>query len=210
MLFKICGLKNKSSILCCEKNKVDFFGMIFYKKSPRNITTKKAKSLIDYSKNLKIKPVGVFVNHDLIDLKNIILTLSLDIIQLHGSENQSYIDELKKQFKIKIIKKLSIRSIKDLKIIKNYKNIDYLLFDYKPMANELPGGNSKTFDWNLLKKQNIKYPWFISGGINESNIKKIQNIINPNGIDLSSGVEESKGKKSNIKINNLFKKFYDN
>ena len=71
-------------------------------------------------------------------------------------------------------------------------------------------GNSKTFDWNLLKKQNIKYPWFISGGINESNIKKIQNIINPNGIDLSSGVEESKGKKSNIKINNLFKKFYDN
>ena len=73
--------------------------------------------------------------------------------------------------------------------------------------NELPGGNSKSFDWNLLKGQQIKLPWFISGGINETNIKKIQNLLNPNGIDLSSGVEVSKGIKSNSKINNLFKNF---
>ena len=56
----------------------------------------------------------------------------------------------------------------------------------------------------------INIPWFISGGINETNVKNIQNLLNPNGIDLSSGVEVSKGIKSNKKINNLFKKFYDN
>ena len=83
------------------------------------------------------------------------------------------------------------------------------MFDYKPNTNELPGGNSKSFDWNFLKDKKIYFPWFISGGINETNIKNIQNLLNPNGIDLSSGVEVSKGIKSNLKINNLFKKFYD-
>ena len=104
----------------------------------------------------------------------------------------------------------SDNNFKDLNTINKLKNIEYLLFDYKPDANELPGGNSKSFDWNLLKGKEIKLPWFISGGINETNIKNIQNLLNPNGIDLSSGVEVSKGIKSNLKINNLFKKFYDN
>jgi len=210
MIFKICGLKDIESLICCEQNKVNFFGMIFYEKSPRNITFKEAEALVNTSKQLKIKPVGVFVDHEINNLKKIISTLNLKYIQLHGSENQLYIDEIKKQFDIKIIKKISIKIVKDLNNINKFKNIEYLLFDYKPNDNELPGGNSKSFDWNLLKGQKIELPWFISGGINETNIKKIHNLLNPNGIDLSSGVEVSKGIKSNIKINNLFKKFYDN
>ena len=210
MIFKICGLKDKESLICCEENKVNFFGMIFYEKSPRNITFKEAEALVNTSKQLKIKPVGVFVDHEINNLKKIISTLNLKYIQLHGSENQLYIDEIKKQFDINIIKKISIKNVKDLNNINKFKNIEYLLFDYKPNDNELPGGNSKSFDWNLLKGQKIELPWFISGGINETNIKKIHNLLNPNGIDLSSGVEVSKGIKSNSKINNLFKKFYDN
>ena len=209
MLFKICGLKNTKSLICCEKNNVAFFGMIFYEKSPRNITFDQAKNLIYLSKNLKINPVGVFVNHNMDDIKKIILSLDLKYIQLHGDEDQSYIDELKNQFSIKIIKKISIENTEDLYKINKYKNINYLLFDYKPKINELPGGNSKTFDWNLLKGEKIKLPWFISGGINETNIKNIQKSINPDGIDLSSGVEEFQGKKSDKKINNFFKMFYD-
>ena len=210
MLFKICGLKNNKSLFCCEKNNVDFFGMIFYEKSPRNITLDEAKTLINNSKELRIRPVGVFVDHEIKDLKKKISSLNLKYIQLHGSENQLYIDEIKRQFDVKIIKKISINNSEDLNKINKFKNIEYLLFDYKPAYNELPGGNSKSFDWNLLKGKEIKLPWFISGGINEENIKKIQNFLNPNGIDLSSGVEVSKGIKSNLKINNLFKKFYDN
>lgn len=210
MIFKICGLKNKESVICCEKNNVDLFGMIFYEKSPRNISFKQAENLVNLSSDLKIKPVGVFVNHNITDLKKIILSLDLKYIQLHGDENQIYIDELKNEFAIKIIKKFSLKKKQDLNKINNFNNIDYLIFDYKPEKNELPGGNSKTFDWNLLKDKTIELPWFISGGINETNIKKIQKLINPNGIDLSSGVEQSKGIKSNQKINNLFKVFYDN
>ena len=210
MIFKICGLKNKESLFCCEENNVDFFGMIFYEKSPRNITFHVAKTLIESSKKMKIKPVGVFVDKKINDLKKIISLLDLKYIQLHGCEDQLYINEIKNKFDVKIIKKISINRSEDLDKIDKFKNIEYLLFDYKPKNNELPGGNSKSFDWNLLKGKKIKLPWFISGGINEINIKKMQNLLNPNGIDLSSGVELSKGIKSNTKINSLFKKFYDN
>ena len=94
MLFKICGLKNKESLLCCEENNVDFFGMIFYEKSPRNITLNEAETLISNSKELRIRPVGVFVDHEINDLKKIISSLSLKYIQLHGGEDQLYIDEI--------------------------------------------------------------------------------------------------------------------
>ena len=210
MIFKICGLREKDSLICCEANNVDFYGLIFYEKSPRNINHNKAKQIVEFSKNLKIKPVGVFVNHKISDLKDIIISLNLQYIQLHGDENQSYINEIKNEFKLKIIKKISIRNKSDLDKINDFKNIDYLLFDYKPKSDELPGGNSKSFDWNLLKVVKIKLPWFLSGGINESNIKNIQKTINPHGIDLSSGVEQSLGIKSNKKINKLFRLFYDN
>ena len=210
MIFKVCGLREKDSLIGCEANNVDFFGMIFYKTSPRNISRDKAKELVEFSKNLAIKPVGVFVNHEISDLKDIIRFLNLKFIQLHGDENQSYINEIKNEFELKIIKKISIKNQSDLDEINDIKNIDYLLFDYKPKLNELPGGNAKSFDWNLLNGVTIKLPWFISGGINESNIKNIQKTINPHGIDLSSGVEQSLGIKSNKKINNLFRLFYDN
>ena len=210
MIFKICGLKEKDSILCCEANNVDFFGLIFYEKSPRNISYKDAKELISFATDLRINPVGVFVNQGISDLKDIITYLNLQHIQLHGDENQEYIDEIKNTFSVKIIKKFSIESEKDLIKVNQINNIDYLLFDYKPSSGELPGGNSKTFEWNLLKNAQIKLPWFVSGGINESNIKNIKKTLNPNGIDLSSGVEESLGKKSNEKINNLLTLFYDN
>ena len=210
MLFKICGLKDEETVICCEQNKVDLFGMIFYEKSPRNIDIVEAKKLTDISNKLKIQPVGVFVNHNIDSLKKIILFLNLKFIQLHGEEDQSYIDAIKSQFNVEIIKKVSIRTSKDLNKINKFTNIDYLLFDYKPNNDELPGGNSKSFDWELLKDKKIGLPWFISGGINQDNIKKIQNTLNPNGIDLSSGVEESIGIKSNTKINNFFKKFNDN
>ena len=89
-----------------------------------------------------------------------------------------------------------------------YKNVDYFLFDYKPKKSELPGGNAKKFDWSILKKIQLNKPWFLSGGINETNINLIKNTIKPDGIDLSSGVEESLGIKSEKKIKNFINKYY--
>ena len=205
MIVKICGIKNKDTLLCCENNKVNFYGMVFYSKSPRNISIENANKLQLISRNLKINGVGVFVNKDINELKEIIKYIKLGFVQLHGSENNSYIKNLKK-FGVKIIKAISIKDREDLKKIDNYKSADYFLFDYKPIENELPGGNSKSFDWNILKNLKIDKPWFLSGGINTDNVKKILNDIHPSGIDLSSGVEKELGIKDNHIINNFVAK----
>ena len=208
MLFKICGLKEINIIDCCEKKNVDFFGMIFYEKSPRNITLKQAQKFVEFSKNKNIKPVGVFVNENLEVTKSFIKNLDLKYVQLHGKENDEYIKEIKDNVDLEVIKSISIKNIDDFKKIDNYQTNDYFLLDYKPEKNDLPGGNAKQFDWSLLKELKINKPWFLSGGINKFNINKIKNCANPNGIDLSSGVEEAPGIKNVTMINNLLEKYY--
>ena len=208
MIIKICGIQNKDTLLCCEKNNVNFFGMIFYSKSPRNISFENASILQKKSESLNIKGVGVFVNKNINELEKLIKNLKLRFIQLHGSEDEKYIKTLKKN-DVTVIKSISINNKNDLSEIYRYKSADYLLFDYKPLRGELPGGNSKSFDWNLLKNLETDKPWFLSGGININNIKQILNDINPFGIDLSSGVEKELGIKDNDIINNFIGKFND-
>ena len=205
MIIKICGIQNKNTLLCCEKNNVNFFGMIFYPKSPRNISFENAVTLQRISKNLNINGVGVFVNKKINELEEIIKNLKLKFIQLHGTEDEEYIKNLKK-IDIKIIKSISISNKNDLYKIDKYKSVDYFLFDYKPLKGELPGGNSKSFDWNILKDLKTDKPWFLSGGINLNNINKIIEDINPLGIDLSSGVEKELGIKDNHIINNFIER----
>ena len=205
MIIKICGIKNTETLLFCEKNNVNFFGMIFYPKSPRNISIENARMLQKLSKDLNINGVGVFVDKNLNELEEIIKTLSLRFVQLHGSENNEYLKSLKKNG-VKIIKKISINDKKDLNKIDDYESADYFLFDYKPSKHELPGGNAKSFDWKILKDLKTEKPWFLSGGVNANNILNILNNINPFGIDLSSGVEKELGIKDNHIINNFIRK----
>tara|TARA_A100001011_G_scaffold286707_1_gene297499 strand:- start:523 stop:1152 length:630 start_codon:yes stop_codon:yes gene_type:complete len=205
MNIKICGIQNEDTVYCCDENKVDFFGMIFYENSPRNISMQNAKKLQKVSDQLNINGVGVFVNKNIYELKQIIKEIQLRFVQLHGIESDLYINDLKK-IGIKTIKSISISNRKDLKKIDHYKNADYFLFDYKPLKGELPGGNAKSFDWNILKDLKIDKPWFLSGGINSNNIQQILDDINPLGIDLSSGVEKELGIKDNHIINNFIRK----
>ena len=205
MITKICGIQNEDTLTCCEENSVDFFGMIFYPKSPRNISIKDASKLQKKSENFKINGVGVFVNKNINEIEDIIKKVRLKYVQLHGSEDEEYIKTLKKMG-VKVIKSVSISNINDLRNISNYNSSDYFLFDYKPMKNELPGGNAKSFDWNILKNLNTNKPWFLSGGISIKNIQEILNDINPFGIDLSSGVEKELGIKDNHIINNFIDK----
>ena len=205
MIIKICGIQNQDTLICCENNSINFFGMIFYPKSPRNITIENANKLNKISEKLNINGVGVFVNKEINELEEIIKYVNLKYIQLHGSEGELYIENLKK-FGVKIIKSISVSNENDLKKINNYQNADYFLFDYKPKKNELPGGNSKSFDWNILKSLKTDKPWFLSGGINLDNIQQILVDINPCGVDLSSGVEKELGIKDNRIINNFIEK----
>ena len=205
MLIKICGIQNEDTLLCCENNNISFFGMIFYPKSPRNISFENASLLQKKSEHLNINGVGVFVNKNINELEEIINNLKLSFIQLHGSEDEAYLKTLKKN-NVKIIKSISISKKEDFKEIYKYKSADYFLFDYKPLKDELPGGNSKRFDWNLLKNLQTDKPWFLSGGININNIQEILLDIKPFGIDLSSGVEKELGIKDNGIINNFIRK----
>ncbi len=205
MIIKICGIQNEETLLCCEKNNINFFGMIFFKKSPRNISLENAIILQNISEKLKINGVGVFVNKNIYELEEIIKKLKLQYIQLHGSENEEYIKTIK-NIGVKVIKSISISNKNDLRSINNYKSADYYLFDYKPMKGELPGGNAKSFDWDIIKNFKTNKPWFLSGGININNIQGILNDINPFGIDLSSGVEKGLGIKDNHIINNFIDK----
>ena len=157
MNIKICGIQDRDTLLCCEKNNVNFFGMIFYEKSPRNISFENAIILQKISKDLNIKGVGVFVNKNIYEIEEIIKNLKLRFVQLHGSEDDEYVKNLK-QTGVKIIKSISISNKNDLRIIDKYKNVDYYLFDYKPLKDELPGGNSKSFDWNILRELETKKP----------------------------------------------------
>ena len=205
MIIKICGIQNQDTLICCENNSINFFGMIFYPKSPRNITIENANKLNSISEKLNINGVGVFVNKEINELKEIIKYVNLKYVQLHGSEDELYIKKLK-EFGVKIIKSISVSNADDLKKINNYQTADYFLFDYKPKKNELPGGNSKSFDWNILKSLKTDKPWFLSGGINLDNIQQILVDINPCGVDLSSGVEKELGIKDNQIINNFIEK----
>ena len=205
MITKICGIKNEDTLICCDENNVDFFGMIFYSKSPRNISIEDASNLQKKSEHLNINGVGVFVNKNINEIKDIIKKVRLKYVQLHGSEDEEYIETLKR-VGVKVIKSISISNINDLRNISNYNSSDYFLFDYKPMKNELPGGNAKSFNWNILKNLTTNKPWFLSGGININNIQEILNDVCPFGIDLSSGVEKELGIKDNHIINNFMDK----
>ena len=204
---KICGIKNIKTLDCCINNHINFFGLVFYKKSARNISVKNALSLLSHSKNKKIFSVGVFVDEQLSYLNKLLKILKIDFAQLHGFEDNNYIKLLKKN-NIKVIKTISINNLLDFKNISKYPDADMLLFDYKPNKNELPGGNAKKFDWELIKNLNIEKPWFLSGGININNIKEINDYAIPYGIDISSGVEVKAGIKNETKINSLIK-FYE-
>ena len=92
---KICGIKTTTILDCCNELSVDYCGLIFYKKSPRNINIEEASNLVNLQKKKNAIPVGVFVNHDLNDLKELIKITNLKYVQLHGNENDEYISKLK-------------------------------------------------------------------------------------------------------------------
>tara|TARA_B100001057_G_scaffold495736_1_gene595445 strand:+ start:1563 stop:2192 length:630 start_codon:yes stop_codon:yes gene_type:complete len=205
MITKICGIKTIETLVCCVENKVNFFGMIFYSKSPRNISFNEAKNLQNFSEKLNINGVAVFVDEEINTVNKLVENLKLKYIQLHGNEDNNYIINLKK-LNVKVIKSLSISKSEDLEKVYKYNSADYFLFDYKPKKDELPGGNSKSFNWNIIRNYSLKTPWFLSGGINLRNINIVKSKICPFGIDLSSGVEKELGIKDIQIINKLMSK----
>ena len=197
---KICGLKTLSEITCAVEFGASWYGLIFFNDSPRNIDRKDAEKLVANTPRI-IEPVAVTVNpskHEIQELTNI----GIKNIQLHGQESVQFCEDIKNEYKIKVIKAISIRTKKDILKANKYKACtDWILFDYKD-DNKL-GGTGKSFNWNVLKDINLNFNWILSGGLDYNNVVKAIDITNAKAVDVSSGVEEKKG----IKSTELIKRF---
>jgi len=193
---KVCGMRNADNITDLLTLPVDWMGLIFYKKSKRNVPNSAAKSIVATSEG-KVKRVGVFVNEDIETVIQKVAKFKLSFVQLHGKESPDYCyDLLAKSAKtfgcgddLQIIKAFSVDENFDFAITKGYEPyINYFLFDTK---GKNPGGNGFTFDWTLLKKYTGSLPFLLSGGLDEFSAAAINNLDLPMlvGVDVNSKFE---------------------
>ena len=203
---KLCGLKEPSHIEAAFNLGIKYLGFVFFEKSPRFLRNDSAKSLISLTPPGIIK-VGLLVNPS-DECLNSISSLNLDMLQLHGSESIDRVKEIKSKFNFSLIKAIGIKEKKDLDLVKSYSEVaDHLLIDAKPSSNaSLPGGNGIKFDWTILEKRSWSFPWFLAGGLNANNINEALRMTKAKKVDLSSGVEDSNGRKSINKITSFVKK----
>ena len=202
MKLKVCGLTKTDQIHELISMKIDFLGFIFYKKSPRYVLNHLSLSEISGIKHSG--KVGVFVNESVENIVAIAEDTALNYIQLHGDEEENFIDELRNKLnkEIKTIKVFRVGSeFGNLKFkIQNLKSdVDYFLFDTDSKAF---GGTGKTFNWQILNELEIPKPYFLSGGISPINFNDIQNIRQqPFALDINSKFETEAGNKDLEKIN---------
>ena len=178
---KVCGLTQLAQIQELISLNTDFLGFIFYEKSPRyvlhHLSLKEIAEIPHFGK------VGVFVNESIKAIVEITTESQLDIIQLHGDEDEKFILQLRQILgnNIKIIKVIRIgnQSFDELQKTINQQpsTVNYLLFDTDSKAF---GGTGKTFDWKILNEIEIPKPYYLSGGISLENIKNLQNFVKVN------------------------------
>ncbi|HIU64347.1 MAG TPA: phosphoribosylanthranilate isomerase [Candidatus Avacidaminococcus intestinavium] len=191
---KICGLQSVLDVKAINDCGADYAGFVFAK-SKRQISVKQAEVL---KRELlsTISSVGVFVNEDIRFIAELVKKRIIDVIQLHGAEDATYIEALGKMTSAPIIKVIPIYD--DMKLdLAEYVACTYFLFDTKTETG--CGGTGQRFDLALLKQFRINKPFFIAGGLESGNVSEVIKKINPYGIDVSSGVE-SAGQKDYEKI----------
>lgn len=193
MKVKFCGIKRIEDINMCNALVPDFIGFIFWDKSRRNISMDKAKEL-KLVLDKRIKVVGVFVDENLDNIINFSNQNIMDIIQLHGNENNKYIKYLQDTTKKPIIKAFKIISYDDI-INANESVADYVMLDNGY-------GTGKSFDWNLIK--NVKRDYFLAGGLNVNNVEEAITKLKPFAVDVSSGIETD-GVKDELKMQEFLK-----
>ena len=199
---KVCGLTQLFQIQELISMNIDFLGFIFYEKSPRYVL-----NYLSFKEISEIKhsgKVGVFVNESIKAIVEIASEAQLDIIQLHGDEDDRFILKLRQLIgeNIQIIKVIRIgnQTAEELQKTINQQPLtnNYLLFDTDSQAF---GGTGKTFDWNILNEIEIPIPYFLSGGISFENIHQLKSINHqPFALDINSKFEFEPGNKDLEKI----------
>lgn len=198
---KICGITTPEMTFVAAGAGARFVGFVFVPQSPRFIDCERAR-LLSRQLPTGVRSVGLFVNPDDETLSRVLGAVSLDMIQLHGEESPARIQEIKSRYHLPIIKAVSISGTDDVTKIDDYLPvIDWILFDAKaPENSNIAGGNGTPFDWTILKGRKFPKPWMLSGGLTPDNIGDALSILSPDAVDVSSGVESSRGIKDADKI----------
>ena len=186
-------MRDAENIMALQDLNVDWMGMIFFKKSARNV---EENVEVDISK----LSVGVFVNETIEVILEKVERFNLAKLQLHGDESPVFCKALKKQFSGELIKVFSVGETFDFEAVKPYENlVDYFLFDTKGKQR---GGNGIAFDWQILQGYKGETPFLLSGGIGALDIEAIRNFHHPKmvGIDLNSKFEISPALKDIKKL----------
>ncbi|MDP3791042.1 MAG: phosphoribosylanthranilate isomerase [Candidatus Omnitrophota bacterium] len=197
---KICGITNKKDAVEAAELGADMLGFVCYKKSKRYV---EPKTIMDIANELpdRIAKVGVFVDEEAGKVSEIAQNCLLDTLQFHGDESPEYCARFKGAYKI--IKAFKIKDKDSLKGINDY-DVDFYMLDTH--SDKLKGGTGKSFDWKIIENFEFLRPVILSGGLNPSNVGQAIDKVFPYGVDVSSGIEESPGKKD-LK---LMKEFVEN
>lgn len=205
---KMCGISKVETIPAVVEAKPDYMGLVFAP-SKRQVTVDQAKTLVEelhkqytkrynngaeQSNNDEIKTVGIFVNETLDNLVTIATEVNLDAVQLHGDEDEAFIQSLKERTNVEVWKAVQVRSAADAeKWIDS--SADMLLFD--AYHKDERGGTGEVFDWSSLDE--FERPFMLAGGIDSTNVARAIRTVRPYGIDISSGIETD-GVKDDEKI----------
>lgn len=186
---KLCGLTRPCDIAWANELRPDYIGFVFAKKSKRYAAPELAAQLKALL-NPEIQAVGVFVNEDVDTVAELLRAGIIDVAQLHGKEDESYIAALRAKTDKPIFKAFRIDSEADVAKA-NASSADLVLLD---SGN---GGTGTVFDWQLL--QGIARPYFLAGGLHPGNIGEAIKALKPFGVDVSSGIETD-GLKNQAKM----------
>ena len=196
---KICGITRREDLLSAVEGGSDAIGFIAYPKSPRYVSPQKVRELLKDCPP-QIKKVVVVVNADL-EVINEYLSVGIDVVQLHGSEDAAFAEEIKVETwkAIRLHEKSQIAAFADFPC-------QLFVVDSFVKDSQIPGGTGHSGDWALAAEfaKVAGAPVLLAGGIKKTNALEALEQVPCYGLDLSSGVEISPGIKSAVKIQEFF------
>ena len=199
---KICGITRLEDAKASVRAGCDALGFVFYKESPRYIALDAFKVIVKELPPFVTK-TGLFVNADPAEIEEAIQSGLVNVLQFHGDETPDFC----RQFNFPYIKAVAVSSSVDLiQYAKDFHDAEALLLD--AYHEHLKGGTGQTFDWNLIP-HSLSKPIVLAGGLNVDNVKEAINQVKPYAVDISGGVEDSKGIKNSLKIQAFIKETQD-
>lgn len=192
MLVKICGITNLQDALAAVEFGADALGFNFYSKSPRRVSPDKVVKILEDVPPSILK-VGVFVNEPEGNVRDIASSLELDYLQFHGDETPSYCE----QFATPYWKAFRLKDEKTIELMKKYK-CDYYLVD--SFTTQVYGGSGVTGNWDLAREAKKVGKIILAGGLTPENVADAIRTVQPDGVDVASGVEEKPGRKDAAKL----------